>query len=82
MKRKSEAYIFTHAYDFPTPGNKPWRIGLMKVGPWMKPHMDRKGITDAESQRAIMTFMLKRLDELISLLFPGKFAPRHLGCYG
>ncbi len=62
---QAEAYIFTHAYDFPTPGNKPWRIGLMKVGPWMKPHMDRKGITDAESQRAIMTFMLKRLDELM-----------------
>lgn len=27
-----EAYIFTHAYDFPIPGNKPWRIGRAGEG--------------------------------------------------
>jgi hypothetical protein len=34
----------------------------------MKPHMDSKGITDAANQKAIMTFMLKRLDEMMQKL--------------
>lgn len=63
-----EAYIFIHAYDFPIPGDKPMHVGLMRAGPWMKPHINSKGITNPTSQRAIMTYMLKRLDGLMQKL--------------
>ena len=65
---QAEAHIFVHAYDFPVPGDKPWRVGPVRAGPWMKPHLDSKGIRDAAFQRAIVNFMVKRLDELMQKL--------------
>ena len=63
-----QACVFTHAYDFPIPGDKPIHIGPIHLGPWMQPYMDSKGIKSVTHQRAIMTYMLKQLDELMEKL--------------
>ncbi len=63
-----EAYVFTHAYDFPIPGDKPIRIGPIRMGPWMQPYMDLKGIKNVGDQCAIMTYRLKCLDERLQKL--------------
>jgi hypothetical protein len=63
-----QAYLFTHAYDFPIPGDKPIHIGPIRVGPWMQPYLASRGIKNLSHQREIMTFMLKRLDELMQKL--------------
>lgn len=59
------AWIFTHGYDLPIPMDKPIRVGPFKIGPWMKPYMDQKGITAAEDQRQIIHFMLERFGQML-----------------
>jgi hypothetical protein len=54
------AWIFTHDYDHAIPGDKPIRLGPFKVGPWMKPYLEAKGITSPSDQRQIIRSLLER----------------------
>lgn len=62
------AWVFAHDYDRAIPGDKPIRLGPFKVGPWMKPHLESKGITNRQDQRQIVWFMLDRFSQLLQKL--------------
>jgi len=64
-----DAWIFSHDYDRAIPGDKPIRFGPFKVaGPWMKPHLDAKGITDPSDQKLIVGHMLERFAQTLQRL--------------
>lgn len=44
---------------------KMWGI---KVGPWMRPNLEAKGITDGEDQRQIIHWLLGRFHELLAAI--------------
>jgi hypothetical protein len=62
------AWIFSHDYDRAIPSDKPIRFGPFKVGPWMKPYLEVKGIRDETEQRQIIWFMLERLSLMLQKL--------------
>lgn len=62
------AWVFTHDYDRVIPSDKSIQVGPLKLGPWMKPYLDQKGITDPDDQRQIMGFMLERFAQMIQKL--------------
>lgn len=62
------AWIFVHDYDRAIPTEKPIRLGPLKVGPWMKPHLEKKGITNEDDQKQIVWFMLDRFSQILQKL--------------
>lgn len=52
--------IVTHDYDYPIPGD----AGVCGLGPWLKPAMVDKGITDADDQRRIATYLIVSLTDM------------------
>jgi len=51
--------IITHNYDYPIPGKGAEFLGgFVKIKPWMKPYMDKKGITAPGDQKEIARFMI------------------------
>jgi len=62
------AWVFTHDYDRAIPVDKPIRIGPLKVGPWMKPYLESKGIKKRDEQRQIIWFMLDRFSQILQKL--------------
>lgn len=62
------AWVFSHDYDRAIPSDKPIRIGPFKVGPWMKPYLEQKGIKDREDQRQIILFLLDRFSQMLQKL--------------
>ncbi len=61
-----KAVIFTHAYDYAIPANKPIRVLFFKIGPWIQKYMEKnRGIRDANTQAKIIHHMLTRLGDII-----------------
>lgn len=52
--------IVTHDYDYPIPSD----AGVCGLGPWLKPCMEKKGITDADDQRRIATYLIVSLTDM------------------
>jgi hypothetical protein len=63
-----DAWIFSHDYDRAIPGDKPIRLGPIKVGPWMKPYLEMKGITDPSDQKLIVGHLLERFAQTLQRL--------------
>jgi hypothetical protein len=63
-----DAWVFTHDYDLAIPGDRPIRAAGMKLGPWMKPYLQQRGIVSPDEQRAIMGFMLERFSRMLRKL--------------
>ncbi len=59
------AWIFTHDYDRAIPSDKPIRLGPFKLGPWMKPYLESKGIKKTSDQREIVWFLLDRFSQML-----------------
>ncbi len=59
------AWIYTHDYDKAIPGDRPIRVGPVRLGPWMKPYLDSKGITKASDQKRIIWYLLDRLSQML-----------------
>ena len=53
--------IYFHGYDWAIPSGKGVKAYGIQVGPSMKPHLEKKGITDPADQRKIIHDLLKRL---------------------
>ena len=58
--------IYVHGYDYAIPNGKPARVLGIKVGPWMKPHFDAKGITDLKDARRIVRWLINRFNEMLA----------------
>lgn len=51
--------LYVHTYDYVYPSGKSLRIGPIKSGPWIKPHMDKYAeLHDPIKQRVITTWLL------------------------
>jgi len=67
--RNAETRIFIHAYDFVTPRNAPVRRKI--AGPWVYPRLKAAGVTDKAAQLRLVTELLTRwLDRLTLLALP------------
>lgn len=54
---RPDCVIVTHDYDYPVPSD----TGVCGLGPWMKPAMVAKGITQARDQRRIARHLIEQL---------------------
>lgn len=50
--------VFVHTYDYVFPSGKPFRLGPIKVGPWIKPFLDDIGLTDPLGQRTLTSWLV------------------------
>lgn len=68
-EHRKSCTIITHGYDFPHPSDVGAKVaGVRTSGPWMKPYMDEKGLTDAKAQRQLAVFLLSGLNDLLAAL--------------
>lgn len=58
--------IYVHGYDFGIPSGRGAKMWGIKVGPWMKPFLEAKGITVAEDQRQIIRHLMTRFSEMMA----------------
>ncbi len=58
--------IYVHGYDYAVPNGKPAKILGFKVGPWMKPQFDAKGITDLTDARRIVRWLINHFNEMLA----------------
>lgn len=59
-ENRPECRIYIHGYDWAIPSGRGATLWGIRVGPWMKPHMEAKGITDPADQRKIIRSLLER----------------------
>ena len=79
------AWVFSHDYDRAIPSDKPVRLGPFKVGPWMQPYLEQKGIMDEADQRQIIGFLLERFSLVLQKLeqsYPRFYHVRTQGTLG
>lgn len=57
--------IYVHGYDWAIPSGKGAKVWGIKVGPWMRPNLEKKGITDPADQRAIIRNLLERFHAML-----------------
>lgn len=56
--------LYIHGYDWAIPSGKSSRLWGIKVGPWMRPRLESKGITDPAHQRSIIRSLLERFGHM------------------
>lgn len=80
-ENQSGCKIYIHSYDRAIPSGKSTSVWGIKVGPWMKPNLERKGITNAKDQRRIIHELLSRFHRLLRNLAgrPGVIHVRTVG---
>ena len=64
--RNRATRVFSHAYDFVTPRNAPVKGDI--AGPWVYPRLINQGVTAPAAQRALVTELLTRWLERLTLL--------------
>ncbi|MEO7324499.1 MAG: hypothetical protein ABIW82_06695 [Dokdonella sp.] len=50
--------IYVHTYDYIYPDGKPFKLGPITVGPWVKPALDGVGLTVLKDQRIVTGWLL------------------------
>jgi hypothetical protein len=66
---QSQAWVFTHAYDYAIVSGRPVHFLFFAVGPWLKKYMEReKGIMAAAIQQKIIDHMLSQFDDMQTAL--------------
>lgn len=57
--------LYVHGYDWAIPTGRGTSLWGIKVGPWMKPFLTQKGITDPADQKAIIHELLERFQAML-----------------
>ena len=57
--------VYVHGYDWAVPSGKGAKMWGIKVGPWMRPNLEAKGITDPGDQQQIIHWLLERFQDLV-----------------
>lgn len=60
--------IYVNGYDWAIPSGKGASMWGIKVGPWMKPNLEKKGITDPADQQSIIRELLQRFQTMLQAL--------------
>ncbi len=58
-----KSVICVHTYGYIWPNGKPFKLGPIKEGPWVKPFLDDVGVTDIEDQRIITSWLIDQFAE-------------------
>jgi hypothetical protein len=58
--------IYIHGYDWAIPSGKSAVMWGIKAGPWMKLHLDAKGITEPADQREIIRWLLRKFNDMLA----------------
>lgn len=53
-----KSIVFVHTYDYIYPDGRKYTLGPITAGPWVKPALDRVGLTDAKQQRVVTSWLL------------------------
>jgi hypothetical protein len=60
--------IVIHTYDYIWPDGRPFKLGPVKAGPWVKPFLDAVGLTQLADQRVVSTWLLDQFAALLESL--------------
>jgi hypothetical protein len=64
-ENRPDCRIYIHGYDWAIPTGRGAVLWGIKVGPWMKPFLEQKGITDPGDQKAIIRELLVRFNAML-----------------
>lgn len=53
-----DTIIYVHTYDYIFPSGKAFKLGPVTMGPWVKPFLDKVGLTDPKRQRVVTTWLV------------------------
>ncbi len=60
--------VYVHNYDYIWPNGKPFKIGPIKLGPWVKPFLDAVGLTDLTGQRVVTNWLIDQFTRELQAL--------------
>lgn len=50
--------VYVHTYDYVFPSGVGFKLGFIKSGPWIKPHLDGVGLNDPAKQRVVTSWLV------------------------
>ena len=53
-----DSIVCVHTYDYVWPDGRPFKLGPITAGPWLKPTLDDVGLTDPTGQRVVSSWLL------------------------
>lgn len=75
--------VFLHGYDYAIPSGKAViKFFNLKVGPWMKPVLLRKGYADLAEQRDIIRIFVDELNDMLAKLAKKSKHCNYINCRG
>jgi hypothetical protein len=63
-----DSIIFVHTYAYIWPNGAAFRLGPIKLGPWVKPYLTDAGITDIKDQRVITCWLIDQFYRRLQIL--------------
>lgn len=64
-EERPNCVLYVHCYDWAIPSGRGAVMWGIKVGPWMRQHLEAKGINDPDDQRKIIRHLLERFRDLM-----------------
>jgi hypothetical protein len=61
-----EAVVVVHTYDVPFASDIGWKLGKIKVGPWIRPNLEGVGLVDPADQRTLLSWLVKEFAAVLS----------------
>ena len=58
--------IYVHGYDYAIPNGKAASFLGLRIGPWMKPHFDARGITELTDARKIVRWLINQFNDMLA----------------
>ncbi len=74
--------IYTHGYDWAIPTGKGVKIGPIRSGPWLRPFLERRNITDPSDQRNVIRWMIDQFNDMLIDLGKANAHMVHVDCRG
>lgn len=74
--------IYIHGYDWAIPTGKGVKVGPFRGGPWLKPFLEKRKITDPADQRRVIRWMIDRFNESQKRLAESNAKVVYIDCRG
>jgi hypothetical protein len=63
-----QSIIYVHSYDYVWPSGAGYRLGPIRMGPWIQPYLERVGLTDPLYQRVLTSWLIDQFAERLRAL--------------
>jgi hypothetical protein len=50
--------VLINSYDYPFASGRPYKIGPIRLGPWLKPHFNEVGLSDPDNQYKVASWLI------------------------